>query len=333
MIRSGEWFNLCVEVLLPHLPDAAYRKVSLQEAFHGISRLTGLDCEGNAHDALVRILGELVRYGKLADGKWAVNAFLEVIKKGVGADIQCQLTQLQGAYERLMARSPAPAPPAEPPHDRRPGVLSQARPIASSTDSRAPVAFSIRVRQLLSLHDLADGTRHQGLKAAGLFLLLVLLGFIGGWIILRVLQTIDSPLEDVLWLRGEKRAIIDAAFFAVCVVTYLTLAIWVVYRFYFRLKRRVSKFVERLNAEFPEHVRNFGGAGTFTDFIAVAEVLCQLDSKERVKREKVVHRQAVGEPLPSFFSTQALGSCVLLALVILGIVLLFAFCGVAFVRF
>src|SRR5262245_16740293 len=147
MSHPHEWFNECVEALLPHLPDAAYRKAALQEAFHGIPRLTGLDSDGNAHDAVVRILGELARYGKLANWMWPVNAFLEVIKKGVGTNVQHQLTQLQRAYDQLMERPLGPVAADEPADERG--------PVARPTDPHPPAAFLIRVKQLLSLHDRA----------------------------------------------------------------------------------------------------------------------------------------------------------------------------------
>src|SRR5262249_27831385 len=130
----------------------------------------GLDSDGNAHDALVRILSELARYGKLANGTWPVNVFLEVIKKGVGTDVQHQVTQLQRDYDRLMAMPLVPLGAVEPADERR--------PFPRPTAPHAPAAFLIRVKQLLSLHDRAGGAKRQGLKAGCLFILLMVLGVV-----------------------------------------------------------------------------------------------------------------------------------------------------------
>lgn len=259
MNRPDEWFNACVEVLLPHLPDAAHRKAALQEAFHGIPRLTGLDCEGNAHDALVRILGELARYGKLANGMWPVNVFLEAVKKGVGTNVQHQLTQLQRDYDRLMARPLVSVAVVEPTDERG--------PVARPTAPHPPAAFVIRVKQLLSLHDRAGGAKRQGLKAAGLFVLLMVLGYFLGAILLMSVGGRTHPSGG----GGN-----SDVYIGVVAVTYLAFAIWVPYRFYTRHRRRVSRFVTGLDAEFPEQMRSYGGAATFTDAVAVGEVLRQL---------------------------------------------------------
>jgi hypothetical protein len=113
-MHEDDWFNSCVDVLELHLTDADSRKSVLQEAFYGNARLTGLNTDGNVRDALNRILRELLSYGKLRNEKWAVNVFLEVVKKRVGIDVQHQLSQLQQLYEQLKSPPPISVAVAEP---------------------------------------------------------------------------------------------------------------------------------------------------------------------------------------------------------------------------
>lgn len=93
---------------LPNIGNPAARRALMYQAGLDERLINQLDFEGDAYSFCHNAIAKLVKYGKLENGRDALDAVLQAAQAGVGRDKQAECEQLQ---QRWRDAHTAPVPP------------------------------------------------------------------------------------------------------------------------------------------------------------------------------------------------------------------------------